>query len=281
MKKPSCIHIPELKVEQPAQIVWAMVDGASEYILERRLVGAPFPDEFEVTKRVAEYARVGCFHGGLYWSDIEDIALSWLGIASKSLNWHQIAAKGIDLAYDWREIGNFAKAWADIATASFTWRNIATAIEKAKEHSYCIDIVPDKAKFAEYRVKAVGSDNESEYRYSGLLRVKSKIETEDDISRFVTAGEREYFVLNADSARLFEDAMTLSYDPAALELTSFTAHIPECSGEDSLLDIVSQENGQVSFHCTRQIPEEKEWSGLVTLLMFQALQTGETRLQLR
>lgn len=244
-ENPSCIHVLGLVSGKAAQINWESVDGAEKYILEHRFAGEDevFPEEYETILFTDTPSPSDYDHGC----------------------WHNIAAASY--------------SWGDIAEKNYSWKEIV-GLNQGDGHLGCIDLIPSKVKFAEYRMKAMGPGGESDYTFSGRLSVKSKMDIADNISRFVTAGNRAYFTIHADSAHLFEDAMTVTYDPRAIELRSVTAHIPESGYEDSLLDIASQSSGQIELYCTRQIPNDMDWSGFITLLEFKALQTGETQLQL-
>lgn len=274
MNKSSYLPIPELKVEEAVQICWSVVDSASSYILERRLEGEDgiFTDTFDVIFE-GEYPFVNFSHGGLNWNDIAVKTLSWLEWAGEGLTWLQLAKLGIDLGYSWGEIMEFSAKWTNIAANPLTWRDIATTIQKGTEHFGYIDIIPDKVKFVEYRVKAVGPYGESGYKSTGRIPVKAKIDTEDDLTLELTTGEIEYILIKADAAYIFEDALTFSYDPTALELKGIYNY-----NADILSDPYS---GLIEFFCTKQASEDTEWSGPVLMLKLSALKNVETQLQLR
>ena len=73
----------------------------------------------------------------------------------------------------------------------------------------------------------------------------------------------------------------LTYDPNMLELLDFAAQTDAYSLSvggvtDTPLTIVSHESGSLVFTVDKTIPSGKTWSGLMTLLRFKSLSSGQT-----
>jgi len=107
----------------------------------------------------------------------------------------------------------------------------------------------------------------------------------EELDLTLTEGKTEYVTIACESVVSFEDVeITLEYDPVMLAVNNIAAQIignSATSGQipETYLDIHSHQNGQVVFSVTKQVPDEKECSGLVTLIEFTALQTGPTTLR--
>ena len=98
-------------------------------------------------------------------------------------------------------------------------------------------------------------------------------------------GRAYYLPLEGSGIQSFKDvAITVSYEDSALRLADAAAHLPgvhaapgAAAGE---LAILSCGAGEIALTFGKQIPAGKEWSGLITMLKFEALKDGETQVSI-
>jgi hypothetical protein len=97
--------------------------------------------------------------------------------------------------------------------------------------------------------------------------------------------DKIYYVAMKASAAQEIGEVSVTYDPAKLSLVNLAAQSEDIAVTaglipDTDLRIISHENGVIIFHCDKEIPNDMVWSGLVTLLEFKALGSGQTDLLL-
>ena len=97
----------------------------------------------------------------------------------------------------------------------------------------------------------------------------------------VARGKTLYLPLEGKGVLSFEGvSIKAIYDPGALRLLDAAAHMPgKYSGAGPAgaeLIIKSWSEGEVVFAFNKDIPPGNEWSGLITMLMFEGLIDGET-----
>ncbi len=113
-------------------------------------------------------------------------------------------------------------------------------------------------------------------------------ERNDQIELPVGMGKTYFVAIVCDDVNLIEfHTMTLGYDPAALELVNFASHVEgvhteagEITGTELVIVSHDLNAGGLRFNCNKEIPTDREWSGIVTLMEFEALATGNTQLTL-
>jgi len=123
--------------------------------------------------------------------------------------------------------------------------------------------------------------------YNDLITTTKLILTDDefvfDPILTVTAGQNILVTLSGQNIQNFSNVYTFTYDATVLSLKDFAAQIgmgSVQSGEiaQTDLEIISLTNGTITFRVNKAIPSGKSWSGVITVLRFQALQSGITTL---
>lgn len=161
LSKPKCLHVPTLHEGEPANLSWAVVEGAAGYILERQfnetfedaskgrtwsqlesagktwdqieakgLTWAQFEDLPSVPGYVV-YDGVGNIvpgpEQGRSWSQLEGEELSWDGIESKNLTWEEIECLPA-IGKHWGELDRKGFTWDDFEAKGLTWREFELLI---------------------------------------------------------------------------------------------------------------------------------------------------------
>lgn len=114
------------------------------------------------------------------------------------------------------------------------------------------------------------------------------IEAEEDNNSAVTlhveAGKPYHIALVGSNITSFADNLyLLQYDDEMLEISSMAAQtgavgVQIGSVPGVALEVITHQDGQLQFCCDKTIPEGKAWSGVITIMIFEALQSGETEL---
>ena len=98
----------------------------------------------------------------------------------------------------------------------------------------------------------------------------------------VTAGEVYYLALEGKGLTDLSTPIQITYDSAAFELIDVAAQTygRQTSGAIAETPIVvqSHEDGTLVISSTEEIPDDRCWSGLITMLEFEALASGTTTL---
>ena len=98
-----------------------------------------------------------------------------------------------------------------------------------------------------------------------------------DIDLTVTKGRPYYLPLEGKGILTFEGVtIKVTYDPAALKLDDAAVHMQGRNAVEGPV-IESLKDGEITLTMKKDIPPGKEWSGLITLLMFEAQSDGDTR----
>lgn len=121
------------------------------------------------------------------------------------------------------------------------------------------------------------------YTFSFTIRYTKPSVPDISVIEVNLSADKEYtIVLNASNITSFTNQIyTLTYDPAKLQLLDFAAQM---DGESisagqvagTALTIISHSNGELSFTFDKGIPDGKAWSGVITVLRFKALGSGNT-----
>lgn len=238
MNYPKCIHVSKPLEGWPVQIRWAVVSNCQGYTLERRTYNetGTLMGDYAVVCRNQQQADAFT-HRGLSWKEIHAAAANYGTIDSQKRNWDAVSQLG-----------------------------------EAISHVSFIDIVPKGAAHIEYRVKAFGPSEESDYRYSGKVRTLQHATVSDDISMYATSGELVYVPITAEAAQLFPQEINVLYDSTQLRLKGIGGR--ECT-------VISQAAGKVVFSSQKVLENVLYSGGPVSLLTFEVLKTGNIGLQLR
>lgn len=142
-----------------------------------------------------------------------------------------------------------------------------------KKHLACTDTVPYYQKNVTYRLKAYNSTDESKYLESLSIPIIPVFYREDNISFSVVQGKTYYIQLCAQRISAFEDIwMSLKYPEEKIALEKMV--------HTSVLGNSVHTPGEISFQCKKDIPETREWSGLVLVITVKAMTTGKVQVTL-
>lgn len=301
---PQCLHVYDLKEDEPAQIIWGLVEGAEGYILERQ-----FNQTFEQAMAGRTWENLDA--EGKSWAAIEQDALTWeeleelptLGriwesIDAEKLTWDEIESKGYawsqwgllplsSLIYRgpgtamqgtiWRIVDDDALSWDMIQAKNRTWGEW----ENTEDHSGITDEIPIGIQSAIYRVAAYASLGEiSEYLTGSLAPVTPIFYREDSTQLQVIQGMRYRLQINGEQLKDMDRVpLALKYNSKILVLEDFIVHNPGKQTNPGIypyahLQIENAIPGEVKFKCIRQALAGKDWSGCVTIMDFVANQTG-------
>ena len=97
----------------------------------------------------------------------------------------------------------------------------------------------------------------------------------------VSEGNQYTISINASDMETLAGVFTLTYDPVMLELIDFAAQTGQQTTtpgavEGTPLTIISHANGTLEFEIDKAIPTGKAWTGAMTVLVFEAIDTGQT-----
>lgn len=143
-----------------------------------------------------------------------------------------------------------------------------------KMHLACIDQIPYGQKTAQYRIRGYNTTDHSQCLESEVVTIIPVFYRDDQTNFTIEEGKLYAVQLNALAIHAFDSIiMKLKYDPTVLCLDQIIA-------DTDIQDVCIQDNGALSFRCTKSIRSGSEWSGLVMIVQFKASYSGITGITL-
>ena len=160
LSRPKCLHIPTLQEGEPANLSWAVVNGAAGYIVERQFnktfeeasrgrtwsqLESPRKtwEQFEVKRLTWEqfedlYSPAHIIYDGIgnvvpgpaqgrTWSQLEGEDFYWDRVENKDLTWDQIECLP-SIGKPWIELERKRLTWAEFEAKRLTWREFERLI---------------------------------------------------------------------------------------------------------------------------------------------------------
>jgi len=103
LRKPACLHIPALREDDTARIMWESVEEAQGYELD-----VHFDEDFKAAST------------GRRWSDVDMSGHDWSEINYSGLSWGEIESLPSQ-GLRWRNIEFHNRAWAEIDAQGLSW----------------------------------------------------------------------------------------------------------------------------------------------------------------
>jgi len=212
------------------------------------------------------------------WGKIDGSEIAWDVVSQHSLPWEKINALcSGELyseftehnAYDWGIIDAASITWDKATDCQYPWGTIQSILGPIA-HVAFDEYIPEEVSLAEYRLIIHYANGESEILSSGVLPVLGD-DFEDVTSRIVSAGDLAYYQINAKGAPAMDKLLYIDYNHEELEPKDYYS---------GFLSPVSTEDGALVFRMTKDLSEELEWSGLVVVLKFIALISGEAQVHM-
>ena len=177
-------------------------------------------------------------------------------------------------------------------SAELTWNSISGAISyevKYGENSVIVNensviltnLIP-KTQYA-FTVRALSDDNIGNWGKSLIITtLKEGAGAYNEVLANVQKDSVYNLVFAGDNlVNISEKTFVIRYDEEMLELIDFAAQTPDVNKTvgnvpDTDLQITLIGNGTIEFKINKSLPEDKSWSGMLTIIKFKALKTRST-----
>jgi len=154
----------------------------------------------------------------------------------------------------------------------------------AAGRTHCLAVKEDRSVWGwgDNRCGALGdSPDETVVAPVMIIPGRENAPNSNDFELKVTKGKLYYLPLEGKGLLSFEGvSIRTAYDSGALRLLDAAAHLPgkytSAGPAGDGLSIQSCTDGEVVISLDKYIPLGKEWSGPITLMVFEALKDGET-----
>ncbi len=136
-----------------------------------------------------------------------------------------------------------------------------------------------------FSVRGMADENQGQWSDSITLSTSSS-SLYNETTVFITTGNTYTYLLTAKNIESFDNPVfTVKYDPSKLELKDFAAHTKVANTSIGLipgtkLEVLSHADGVIKLKCSRQLPQNKKFSGFVTAIQFKAKTTGSVVIEL-
>lgn len=214
---------------------------------------------------------------GLLWSQHDGHKYSWSGVEDTYMDWsdlERMPARGLQ----WVSLDAHWLSWQELQQKGalgdgLSWQELEHLPADNQTHRGTDVDIPVYTKASMLRVRGFDGNQPSDYLTTDRIAVIPIFYREDCVSISAVKGQVLYVQVNSDRAAGFDRvAMTMRYDPTALELTDYAAH----TGRKLAVDLGNLPAGQVRFQYVRSDLAENDYTGLVTLFAFRALRNTET-----
>jgi hypothetical protein len=264
LNHPTCLHIPDLYEDSPAQISWGSVDDAVSYQLDcvfdmtfdQAPVGRSWADLeasgqtwaqieeknlawSEIEKLPARFVIFdgqgepvpGPDHRGLTWAYLDSQGKTWAQIEADGLTWQEFEFQSdpADRGISWAYLDSQEETWSQIEARGLTWNEFENLKPDNKTHRAFTTFIPVGHKSASFRVRAFDGMNYSDYLTSPLIPIipVSPVFHEDNIT--LSAVNRSKHIIQLQSRKIedFQEIiMKLQYDPVVLHLEKMILERP-------------------------------------------------------
>ena len=234
-------------------------------------------------------------HDNKTWADMEDPffepGISWIVIQKRGYTWAELEAFNktwanleqeiyFEPGISWSSAEAYWLTWAQFEALEMTWHDLEQFTKPDIEPHLGHEIItPLNTKTSMFKLRAIGPDGESEFIITAVTPHLARKLIIDAVA------DRSYYVplVGEGMTNFIGRKIKVSYDPMVLRLINFAAQMQGIyteTGEipDTGINIISHSDidGVITLGFNKEITSGMEWSGLVTLFEFIALESQET-----
>lgn len=146
-----------------------------------------------------------------------------------------------------------------------------------------VELAGGSTYYVKLNATEVGSFAKTSYSFQIAM---TGLPSHDQMALDVTSGRTYYIAVNAENQRNIQNLqLTISYDAEKLQLVDAAAQTPALETTSGTvvsdeLSVIANATGQLAINANHTIASGKQWSGIVTVLKFTALSTGNVQISL-